>query len=196
VERAGAERIVDALVGTDADPGTPRVSPIPTGSAALDAAYLGVHRLSQTQVPIAATASPGCRKERSISMKLTRAASYALHAMVHIAGQKPNIPIASHQIAQAHDIPERFLLKVLKPLVSAGLLYSVKGPHGGYRLARSANQITVLDVIEGVEGPIRGHSTFHSNGSGLSKRLDQICHLAAEQTRKQFNKVSLASLAH
>jgi Rrf2 family protein len=130
-------------------------------------------------------------------MKLTRASSYALHAMVHIAGQKPNIPIASHEIAQAHDIPERFLLKVLKPLVSAGLLYSVKGPHGGYRLARPASQISVLDVVEGVEGPIRGHSTFHANGSsGLSKRLDQICHQAAEQTRKQLGKVSLTSLAN
>jgi Rrf2 family protein len=128
-------------------------------------------------------------------MKLTRAASYALHAMVHIAGEKPNVPIPSHEIAQAHDIPERFLLKVLKPLVSAGLLYSVKGPHGGYRLARSANQISVLDVIEGVEGPIRGHTTFQPNGSSLTKRLDQLCHQAAEQTRKQFGKVSLASLA-
>jgi Rrf2 family transcriptional regulator, cysteine metabolism repressor len=129
-------------------------------------------------------------------MKLTRAASYALHAMVHIAGEKPNKPIASHEIAQAHEIPERFLLKVLKPLVSAGLLYSVKGPHGGYRLARPANQITLLDVVEGVEGPIRGHTTFHSNGSSLSRRLDQICHQAAESTRKQLGKVSLASLAN
>jgi Rrf2 family protein len=128
-------------------------------------------------------------------MKLTRAASYALHAMVHIAGEKPNTPIASHEIAKAHDIPERFLLKVLKPLVSAGLLYSVKGPHGGYRLARPASQITVLDVIEGVEGPIRGHSTFQTNSGSLSKRLDQLCHQAAEQTRKQFGKVTLSSLA-
>jgi Rrf2 family protein len=118
--------------------------------------------------------------------------------MVHIAGEKPNTPIASHEIAQAHDIPERFLLKVLKPLVSAGLLYSVKGPHGGYRLARPANQISVLDVIEGVEGPIRGHTSFHANGasSGLSKRLDQLCHQAAEQTRKQLGKVSLAALSN
>ena len=116
--------------------------------------------------------------------------------MVHIAGEKPNVPIASHQIAQAHDIPERFLLKVLKPLVSAGLLYSVKGPHGGYRLAKTANQISVLDVIEGVEGPIRGHTSFQSNGGGLSKRLDQLCHQAAEQTRKQFGKVSLAALSN
>src|SRR5262245_37077015 len=98
-------------------------------------------------------------------MRMTRAASYAIHAMVHIAAEKPTAPIASHEIARAHDIPERFLLKVLKPLVSAGLLYSVKGPRGGYRLARSPNQISLLEVVEGVEGQIRGMATFQANGS-------------------------------
>ncbi len=89
-------------------------------------------------------------------MKLTRASSYALHAMTYMASQKQNQPIASHLIAQARGIPERFLLKVLKPLVSCRVLYSIKGPNGGYRLARSASDITLLDVVEAVDGPIRG----------------------------------------
>lgn len=130
-------------------------------------------------------------------MRLTRAASYAIHAMVHIAGHKPNIPLASHEIAQAHNIPERFLLKVLKPLVSAGLLYSVKGPRGGYRLARPAREITMLDVVEAVDGPIRGHSTFHSEnaGHGLDRRLDVICAQAAEHTRRHLGTVRITQLA-
>jgi Rrf2 family protein len=117
--------------------------------------------------------------------------------MVHIAGTKSNVPLASHEIAQAHNIPERFLLKVLKPLVSAGLLYSVKGPRGGYRLAKAPKEITMLDVIEAVEGPIRGHSTFRSEAAsnGLEKRLDSVCVQAAEQTRNHLKSVKLSTLA-
>src|SRR5258708_30345235 len=88
-------------------------------------------------------------------MILTRASSYALHALANMARQKPGTPVASHTIAREHGIPERFLLKVLNPLVSAGILSSLKGPHGGYRLARTPSDITLLEVIEAVEGPIR-----------------------------------------
>src|SRR5215475_16180012 len=89
-------------------------------------------------------------------MKLTRASSYALHAVAYMATQKHERPVASHHIAHARGIPERFLLKVLKPLVSARVLLSIKGPNGGYRLARPANDITMLEVLEAVDGPIRG----------------------------------------
>ena len=89
-------------------------------------------------------------------MKLTRATSYALHAVVFMATQKQNPIIASHLIAKARGIPERFLLKVLKPLVSVRVLSSVKGPNGGYRLAKLPTQITLLEILEAVDGPIRG----------------------------------------
>jgi Rrf2 family protein len=68
-------------------------------------------------------------------MRLTRASSYALHAVTYIAARKHDQTIPSHLIARADGIPERFLLKVLKPLVSARILLSLKGPNGGYRLA-------------------------------------------------------------
>ena len=57
-------------------------------------------------------------------MRLTRASSYALHALVYMAGEKHNRPIPSHLVARDRGIPERFLLKVLKPLVSARVLLS------------------------------------------------------------------------
>src|SRR5881227_1321845 len=120
-------------------------------------------------------------------MKLTRASSYALHAVVHMATQKQmEKPIASHTIAQERGIPERFLLKVLKPLVSAQVLLSIKGPNGGYRLAKQPNDITMLEIIEAAEGgPIRGMSpmTMDDPDNPLNKRLDQICTQSAEQIR-------------
>ena len=75
--------------------------------------------------------------------------------MVYMAGQKKDGPIASHIIAEKRGIPSCFLLKVLKPLVAAQVLYSVKGPNGGYRLARPASEISILEVLEAVDGPIR-----------------------------------------
>jgi Rrf2 family protein len=129
-------------------------------------------------------------------MKLTRASSYALHAVVHMAAQKKNDPVASHIIAHARGIPDRFLLKVLKPLVSAQVLTSVKGPNGGYRLAKPANEITMLEILEAVDGPIRGNSPggFSDKDHFLRKRLDEICNQSAEQTRKNLGKVKISEL--
>jgi Rrf2 family protein len=132
-------------------------------------------------------------------MKLTRASSYALHAVVYMATQKQmDKPIASHAIAQERGIPERFLLKVLKPLVSHQILLSIKGPNGGYRLAKKPNEITMLDIIEAVEGgPIRGTSPMGTEDpdNPLNRQLDAICTQSAEQIRKQLGKVKISELA-
>ena len=130
-------------------------------------------------------------------MKLTRASTYALHAVVHMAVQGQNKPVASHIIAEARHIPERFLLKVLKPLVSAGILRSIKGPSGGYQLARPANQITMLEVVEAVDGPVRGQvPAYHDADKGnLDRQLESICEQAAEQLRRHLQKVRITELA-
>ena len=129
-------------------------------------------------------------------MKVSRASSYAIHALVYMAVKKPNHPVASHHIAQARGIPERFLLKVLKPLVSARVLHSVKGPNGGYRLAKGPTEITLLEILEAVDGPLRGQASFSSDDidGALNNRLDNICTQAAEIVRKQFQKVRLSEL--
>jgi len=147
-------------------------------------------------------------------MKLTRASSYALHAVVHMAQQKAqNVPVASHDIANERGIPMRFLLKVLKPLVTHRILLSVKGPHGGYRLARSPSDITMLDIIEAVDGTLRGYAPerptdkddefspsqikkFNQTWNSLHPRLEQVCGQTAEQTRKALEKVRISDLVN
>jgi Rrf2 family protein len=113
------------------------------------------------------------------------------------AQPKKDQPIASHVIAQRRGIPERFLLKVLKPLVSAQVLFSVKGPNGGYRLARAAGDISILDVLEAVDGPIRGHAPagLESDHGPLQRKLDQICAQSADLVRKQLAKIKVSELA-
>lgn len=129
-------------------------------------------------------------------MKLTRASNYALHAVAYMAGQKKDAPVASHIIAEKRGIPKRFLLKVLKPLVSARVLTSVKGPEGGYRLARPAADVSLLEVIEAVDGPIRGHAPgSRKRANNLDRRLEEICTYSAEQTRKQLEQIKIAELS-
>src|SRR5947209_18077935 len=130
-------------------------------------------------------------------MKLTCASSYALHAVAYMAQQKTDRPVASHKIAQERGIPERFLLKVLKPLVSARVLTSIKGPNGGYKLARSPADISVLEIVEAVDGPIRGLAPLAQvDGNGaLDRRLETICNHTADQLRKQLQKVRITELA-
>jgi Rrf2 family protein len=130
-------------------------------------------------------------------MRLTRASSYALHAVVFMAAQRQqNKPVASHHIAKARGIPERFLLKVLKPLVSARVLHSIKGPNGGYRLTRSANEISMLEVVEAVDGPIRGMAPLSQAQSDgyLDRKLENICNHSAEALRKHLQKVRVSDL--
>lgn len=128
-------------------------------------------------------------------MKLNRASAYALHAVVYLARMENQRPVASHIIAREQGVPERFLLKVLKPLVVARLLFSVRGPNGGYRLARPASKISVLEVIEAAEGPIRGQAPLTSERpTTLDERLQAICDQAAEQLRKHLSKARIADL--
>jgi Rrf2 family protein len=128
-------------------------------------------------------------------MKLSRASAYALQALIQLAGLKDNPIVASHHVAQARGIPEQFVLKVLHPLVATGILHSLKGPNGGYRLARPAKAITLLEVVEAVDGPIRGLVPEIAGGERLNGRLAEVCDAASEATRKELAKVRLADLA-
>lgn len=129
-------------------------------------------------------------------MKLTRASSYALHAVAYMAQQKSDKPIASHKIAEERKIPDRFLLKVLKPLVSQRVLKSIKGPNGGYQLARPATDITMLEIIEAVEqGRIQGQAPWDGKSHpGINTKLDSICGECADAVRKTLEKVRISDL--
>jgi Rrf2 family protein len=130
-------------------------------------------------------------------MKFTSACVYALRALVHLARHGGGGLVASHTIAAAEGLSESFLLKSLKPLVSAGVLRSVKGPSGGYRLARPARKITLLEVVEAVDGPIRGDVAPVAPGEGarLDARLQEVCEGVAEVVRRRLGKMSVADLA-
>ena len=91
----------------------------------------------------------------SMGFRLTRAADYAIRAMLHI-GSLPEGGVAlKDDIAHAQCIPPSFTAKILRQLVKSGVLSSARGVNGGFGLARAATDISVLDIVEGVEGPIQ-----------------------------------------
>jgi Rrf2 family protein len=88
-------------------------------------------------------------------LQVSRKIDYGLRAMIHLAGL-PTGKIASLQdLATTLHIPREFLAKILKVLTGKGLIRSSRGAHGGYQLARPAHDISFLEVIEAVEGPVQ-----------------------------------------
>ncbi len=80
-------------------------------------------------------------------LKLSRKTLYALEAVVDIAYNARSEPVQSKEITERQDIPQRYLEQVMQLLVRAGILKGVRGPRGGYLLARERRRITVGEIV-------------------------------------------------
>jgi Rrf2 family iron-sulfur cluster assembly transcriptional regulator len=87
-------------------------------------------------------------------MQLTMTGEYAVRAMMHLASLPKGTVAQIPDISREWDIPEKFLRKIVAKLTKGGLLLSHRGAGGGISLAKSAGKITLLDVIELIEGPL------------------------------------------
>jgi len=97
-------------------------------------------------------------------MQITRQADYALRAVVFLSRLGDDERAATSQIALEQKIPPSFLAKIVSQLSVAGLLQTSRGARGGVSLARSPEEITVLDVIEAIDGPILLNECVGSGG--------------------------------
>ena len=89
-----------------------------------------------------------------MGLRLTNAADYAIRAMLHMACLPEDGVALRSEIARIHGIPSSFMAKILRSLVKAGLLRSTRGVNGGFTLARPTTEISLLDVVEAIEGPL------------------------------------------
>ena len=96
-------------------------------------------------------------------LKLTKKADYGLIALKHLAVHGPASSSAK-EIAETYGIPSPLLSKILQKLVKNGFLRSEQGTNGGYKLAREAREITALDVIRTIDGPIFLTACFTEHG--------------------------------
>jgi Rrf2 family protein len=87
-------------------------------------------------------------------MKLSRTVAYALQATLQLAQANNLGPVPCSRLAAEGKMPERFLLQILRNLVAHGILNSTRGVDGGYTLDRTPEEISLLEIIEAIEGPI------------------------------------------
>ena len=85
-------------------------------------------------------------------MKLSDGVEWGVHACVVLSVLPPDAALPAARIAEYHGVPPAYLAKHLQALTGASVRETVKGPRGGYRLARPASEITVLDVVEAIDG--------------------------------------------
>jgi len=86
-------------------------------------------------------------------MQLTRAADYAVRMMIHLATLPQGSRTNRAALATAAGMPEPFVGKILQNLTKSGLIESQRGMNGGFALASSPEKVSILDVVEAVEGP-------------------------------------------
>ena len=89
-----------------------------------------------------------------MTMEITKAADYGLRAMYRLGQVPTNTSALIGDIAAELQIPAQFLHKVMPRLVKAGLVRSRRGARGGYRLAKTPGEISLLDIVQAIDGPI------------------------------------------
>ncbi len=97
-------------------------------------------------------------------MQITRQADYAVRAVLYLAKLGPDQRAATSQIAQEQQIPPSFLAKIVSQLSVAGLLQTSRGARGGVSLARTPEEISLLEVVEAIDGPILLNECASENG--------------------------------
>jgi len=128
-------------------------------------------------------------------MKLSRTVLYALQATLHLAQADSNSPIPCSQLATQGEMPERFLLQILRNLVTKDILRSTRGAEGGYALVRRPDEITLLDIIEAIDGPLDAPSNLGDHLPNMAKKrvIDAIA-AANDELRRNLRQVRLADL--
>ena len=87
-------------------------------------------------------------------MRITQATAYALAALLQLSDDATLPPVPCSELSRLGSMPERFLLQLMRHLVTAGLAKSTRGVDGGYRLSKPLSQISLLDVAEAIDGPL------------------------------------------
>lgn len=133
-------------------------------------------------------------------MKLTKATNYALHTMLFLAVNPPNEHIGVAKLAERQEVSTTYLSKILTKLVKSGMIESVSGANGGYKLKRGWEELSLLDVIKAVEGltPIFDYCLNHNPDcliqkaieSAEEKLLDELDHTLIVDLAKKMKEAS------
>lgn len=87
-------------------------------------------------------------------MRVSAKSDYALRALIEISSRDDGSPVSAEEVGRLQDIPHGFLQAILADLRRAGIVMSVRGQSGGWRMARSGDDVSVADIIRAVDGPL------------------------------------------
>ena len=122
---------------------------------------------------------------------LSQSVEYALRAMVRLAGLEPDVSERSEAVAERTMAPQDYLSKILRDLIVAELIQVKRRPNGGFALAREPGAISVLDIVNAVDGVRRPAA----GPSGASPESVEQCLDGAKHTMERaFRRATLATL--
>jgi Rrf2 family protein len=129
-------------------------------------------------------------------MKLTRAATYGIASAAYLANTPAGEIVSNTTICNAYQMPDRFVAQVMRLLVSAGIVTSTRGVQGGYKLAKPAGKITLLEIVEAIDGPIGDNGDLDIAGLSKDSKASVVKTLTAIEAdaRKRLATVILADL--
>ena len=137
-------------------------------------------------------------------MKLSDGVEWGVHVCTLLAVLPPESALPAARLAEYHGVPSAYLAKHLQSLARASVLETVKGPRGGYRLARPASEITVLDVVEAIDGDEsafrcseirrRGPAAVPAREYRLPCGIHRAFTRADEAWRKELDDTTISSL--
>jgi Rrf2 family protein len=130
-------------------------------------------------------------------VRVSAKVDYALRAVIELAAAGEG-PVKGERIAQAQEIPLKFLENILGDLRHADIVRSQRGVEGGYWLARPADEIAVAEVVRAVEGPIanvRGVRPEQVEYAGSAERLREVWIAVRANLRAVLEHVTIADLA-
>src|SRR5689334_10207204 len=128
-------------------------------------------------------------------MKLSRTVSYAVRATLQLAELEAQGPVPCSKLAADGKMPERFLLQILRNLVTHGILRSTRGVEGGYSLVKPAADISLLDVIEAIEGPYdSGTDLIEFVEAPAHDKLHEALKQLSENARRELQAIKLSQL--
>jgi Rrf2 family protein len=127
-------------------------------------------------------------------MKLSRTVEYAVQATLQLARSDSAHPVPCSTLAAEGKMPERFLLQILRNLVTHGILRSTRGVDGGYSLVKAPQDISLLEVIEAIEGPYDSANAPPNAEEASHGKLQRALTQVASETRKQLGSIKLSQL--
>ena len=126
-------------------------------------------------------------------IKISRTVSYALQATIQLAQSDSKTPVPCSRLAAKGSMPERFLLQILRSLVTHGILQSTRGVEGGYSLIRAPEDVSILEVIEAIDGPLNFLVTDEFQGEAQPKLAAALNHVT-QSARNQLESIKLANI--